>query len=139
MYSTDLKRRVIDFVARGGRKTEAVDLFKVGRSTIFAWLKHTPNHVPGKPGPKEARKVDRDILFQTIQDEPNLLIAELADRFGVSPSTMHYNMQFLGLTGSKRRSTLKKRGASHKMAANQGAATEKTRANNRAMPSQVAS
>lgn len=37
-YSPDLRKRILDYVAAGGKKSEAARLFSVARSTIDRWL-----------------------------------------------------------------------------------------------------
>jgi transposase len=38
-YSLDLRRRVMEFVASGGGKSEAARRFSVGSQTVYDWLK----------------------------------------------------------------------------------------------------
>ena len=52
-YSIDLRRRVIEFVKQGGRKTKAAQIFNVGRSTIYEWLE-APNMNPAVRNPYAA-------------------------------------------------------------------------------------
>lgn len=37
-YSLDLRKRVLDFIAAGGGKTEASQRFSVARPTLYKWL-----------------------------------------------------------------------------------------------------
>ena len=53
-YSSDLRERVLDFVASGGSKTQAAKRFSLHRSTVHEWLKQPEDHKAGKPGPKGA-------------------------------------------------------------------------------------
>lgn len=100
-YSADLKERAKAFVAAGGSKVEAAELFGVARSTIFVWLAQPADHVPGKPGPKGARKIDRQALLRAIEAQPDILLSELAQAFGVGISTVHSNVRALGLRRKK--------------------------------------
>ena len=50
-YSLDLRKRVLDFIATGGSKTEASRRFSVARSTLYKHLTRS-NH---KPGPRRPR------------------------------------------------------------------------------------
>jgi putative transposase len=100
-YSADLGKRVLDFVAEGGRKTEAARLFRVARSTVFEWLKEGSDHVPGILGPKDSQKIDRQRLRKALEAQPDLMLGELSERFGVGVSTVHYNVQRLGLRRKK--------------------------------------
>ena len=48
-YSLDLRKRVLDFIATGGSKTEASRRFSVARSTLYKWLNAPENVI--NPGP----------------------------------------------------------------------------------------
>ena len=37
-YSLDLRQKVTNFVGNGGRITEAVHIFGIGRASIYRWL-----------------------------------------------------------------------------------------------------
>lgn len=37
-YSTDGRKRVLDFIEAGGKKAEAARRFSLNRSTIYRWL-----------------------------------------------------------------------------------------------------
>ena len=83
-YSADLRKRVLDFVAAGGSKTEAAQRFGVNRSTVHAWLKKPADHQAAKPGSKDSRKFTREQLRQIVDQQPDLLIREMAQQLGVS-------------------------------------------------------
>jgi transposase len=100
-YSDDLKQRVLKFVAAGGGKSEAARRFSVARSTVFVWLGEPANHVPGKPGPRAGRKIDREQLRQAVQAQPDLLLKELARRFGASVNGISCSLKAIGLSRKK--------------------------------------
>jgi hypothetical protein len=68
---------VLGFVAEGGRKTEAARVFRVARSAVFEWLKEGSDHVPGRLGPKDSRKIDRQQLREAIEARPDLISPDL--------------------------------------------------------------
>ena len=49
-HSPDLRKRILDFVEAGGKKSEASRLFRVARSTIDRWLAADDPFVIGKTG-----------------------------------------------------------------------------------------
>jgi len=85
-YSIDLRERVIAFVNQGGRKTDAVRIFDVGRRTIYNWLRRT-NLAPSDRGPCD-RKLDKDELAAHVDAHPDALLRERAAHFGVATSTV---------------------------------------------------
>ena len=54
-YSTDLRKRVLDFINNGGSKAAAERTFCVSRRTIYNWLKAEDPFACEKPGPKGPR------------------------------------------------------------------------------------
>ena len=62
-YSADLRSRVVGAVAAGMAKTEAARGFRVGRATVYRWVRRAadpgglvPRPIPGRPariGPAE--------------------------------------------------------------------------------------
>ncbi len=100
-YSKDLKQRVLDFVAAGGGKSEAARRFSVSRSSVFVWLNEPADHVPGRPGPKTGYKIDRQQLREAVEAQPDLMLKELATRFGVSINGISRSLMAMGLSRKK--------------------------------------
>ena len=105
-YSSDLRQRVLGFVAAGGSKMEAAERFSIHRSTVHEWLKQPANHQAAKPGPKGSRKFDRQQLLQMLQREPDLLIREMAQRLGVSNNAVGHALRCMKL-GRKKNTALR--------------------------------
>jgi transposase len=100
-YSNDLKQRVLEYVGAGGGKSEAARRFSVARSTVFVWLGEPEDHVPGKPGPKTGRKIDREKLRQAVQEQPDLMLKELAKRFDASINGISCSLKAMGMSRKK--------------------------------------
>ena len=72
-YSTDLRKRVLDFIEAGGKKAEvSARRFSVERSTIYRWLAAEDPFSPQKPGPKNMRVLDEAALKKHVADCPRL-------------------------------------------------------------------
>ena len=102
-YSTDLRKRVLDFVNTGGSKAEAERTFHVSRRTIYNWLGTEDPLTRKKPGPKTPRNIDYDLLRQHVADAPDATLAERAKHFGVSKGCISYAFTKLNITRKKRR------------------------------------
>ena len=102
-YSTDLRKRVLDFVNTGGSKAEAERTFCVSRRTIYNWLETPDPLACEKPGPKGPRNIDYDVLRQHVADAPDATLAERAEHFGVSKGCISYAFRHLNITRKKRR------------------------------------
>ena len=102
-YSSDLRKRVLDFVNNGGSKAEAERTFRVSRRTIYNWLEAEAPFAYEKPGPKGPRSIDYDALQQHVVNFPDTTLAERAKHFGVSKGCISYTFEKLNITRKKRR------------------------------------
>ena len=102
-YSTDVRKRVLDFIHNGGSKAAAKRTFGISRRTIYNWLEAEDPLAHGKPGPKGPRRIDYDALEQHVADFPDATLAERAKHFGVSTNGIFYAFSKLKITRKKRR------------------------------------
>ena len=100
-YSSDLRKRVLNFIEAGGSKVEAAKRFGVARTTIYKWLKASDPLACQKPGPRGPRSIDYDALKQHIADFPDQTLGERANHFGVSTFCIWYGLKRLGCTRKK--------------------------------------
>jgi transposase len=107
-YSSDLRRKVLDFIVGGGSKAEASRRYAIGIATIYKWLSQPGTYQARKPGPKGGYKLDRDDLRAAIQAKPDSLQKELAQSLGVSVGAVAYAMKRMGYSRKKRHSTTNK-------------------------------
>ena len=61
-YSSDLRKRVLDFIKAGGSKVEASRRFCISRPTLDKWLKAPDPMTYQKPGPRGPTRLDPDAL-----------------------------------------------------------------------------
>jgi len=102
-YSTDLRKRVLDFIAKGGSKAEAERTFGVSRRTIYNYLEAEDPFTYQKPGPKGPRVLDYDDLEKHVADFPDKTLVERAAHFGVSKGCISYAFEKRNITRKKRR------------------------------------
>ena len=100
-YSTDLRKRVLDFIESGGKKSQASRRFSVDRSTIYRWLGAQDPLATQKPGPKTMRCLDETELKKHVADFPDLTQNERATHFGVLVSSIGYGLRKLGISRKK--------------------------------------
>ena len=107
-YSTDLRKRVLDFITNGGSKVSAAErIFRVSRRTIYNWLEAEDPYACEKPGPKGPRHIDYDALQQHVADFPDFTLAERAQHFGASIHGIFYALSKLNITRKKKTTTYK--------------------------------
>ena len=107
-YSPDLKRKVLNFLKRGGSKAEASRRFEVSRSIIYYWLSQPADHKAGKPGPKRSRKFDEEALRAEVKIRPDALLRELAESRQVSIGAIFVALKRLGIKRKKNTSIRRK-------------------------------
>ncbi|MDH5192997.1 MAG: transposase [Nitrospira sp.] len=81
--SSDLRQRVVEFVRRGGSKTEAARRFQVGEASVYRWLK-LGGLTYQRPGPRRPYKLDWEQLRRHVDAHPDQTQAERARHFEVS-------------------------------------------------------
>lgn len=101
-YSSDLRKRALDFIEGGGKKSEAARRFSVARSTLYRWLKAEDPMAAQKTGPKKMRVIDEEALRKHVVDFPDLTHKERAAHFGVSEFCIRYGFRKLGITRKKK-------------------------------------
>jgi transposase len=99
--SSDIRKRVIGFVKAGGSKAEAARRFEVSRSSVHNWVSLQDGLSFQKPGPKQARRIDREELRRHVEVYSDMTQKERAHYFGVSRHCLWYNLQKLGISRKK--------------------------------------
>ena len=98
-YSTDLRRRVVDFVAKGGSKAEASRRYEVSLWCVNDWCRR--KNLTPSPQLGRKRKLDWKALARHIQENPDALLRERAQHFGVHTSAIGYAQKQMKLTRKK--------------------------------------
>ena len=101
-YSTDLRKRVLDFIKAGGSKAEASRQFSITRVTIDRWLKAKDPFAYNKPGPRGPRSINYDALKHHVAAFPDQTLKERADHFGVSGFCIQYSLKRIGYSYKKK-------------------------------------
>jgi transposase-like protein len=110
-YSYDLRKKAIEAVKRGERKTDVCRLLKISRNTLDLWLKRasqTGDVRPSIPSPKGAIPKIKDLeKFREFVKENQGQMAEIwGDK--VTQQNISYACQKLGMTRKKKLTAIKK-------------------------------
>ena len=100
-YSIDLRKRVVEFVSRGGSKAEASRQYEVSLWCVNDWCKR--DDLTPKVSKRRNRKLDWQALSRHIEKFPDALLRERAQHFGVRESAIWYANRQMKLTRKKRR------------------------------------
>ena len=103
-YSQDGRKRVIDFIASGGSKTETSRRFQVSRRCIYNWLDAADPFTYEKPGSRKPYRLDPEALAEHVKKFPDSTQKERAAHFGVSQRCICYGLKKIGCTRKKRHS-----------------------------------
>ena len=112
-YSSAFRERAIKFVeAENGSPKEACAVLGIHSSTLTKWLKKYRETGEITPRPRKTyrkRKVDIEVLKQHVNENPDATLPELAEPFGVFPSTIFYHLKKLGITRKKNNAIRRKK------------------------------
>ena len=98
-YSVDLRKRVVEYIKQGGKKTDAAKIFKVSRWCVYDWLEREelePIKVERRNG-----KLDWEALARHVEEYPDALIRERAAEFGVAYNAVWYALQQMKISYKK--------------------------------------
>lgn len=108
--STDLRQRIVDAVEAGLSRRAAAERFGVGVSSAIRWVTRARTRGNLEPdsrgGDQRSHRIDnhRDVILGWIEAEPDLTLAEVADRLGATvgyrphPSVVCRFFQHHGMT-----------------------------------------
>ena len=99
-YSLDLRKRVVEFVQKGGSKAEASRRFGVSQWCVFNWLKRKDLE-PRKAPEGHNRRLDWEGLKKHVEEFPDLTLRERAKLFNSSSSQIGYALQKMRVTVKK--------------------------------------
>jgi transposase len=98
-YSLDLRQRVVNFVKKGGSKSEASRRYEVSRWCVYDWCQR--DDLAPKKVERRARKLNWEALRRDVQENPDALLRERAERFGVKTNAIWYALQKMKQTCKK--------------------------------------
>lgn len=109
VYSIDLRKQALEYIANGGKRTEASKIFGVTTRTLSNWLSRQKRQdlAPRTRGSSPS-KIDNDKLRKYIEDNPDRYLREIAEEFSSTLQAVFYACKRLKITLKKRHSTTRK-------------------------------
>lgn len=111
-YSTDLRKRVVDYVLAGNQILAASQLFQISRNTIGRWLKlfNVVGNLEPKIAPaiRKGYKLSQKDVTDYFLKNPDATLLEAARAFSTHPSTIFYICKKAKITRKKRSRITKK-------------------------------
>ena len=103
-YSTDYKRRAVEYKREGHTFKELEEVFKISSVTYYRWAKEYENGFEKHTIPRERlRKIDKEKLKQAVEENPNFYLREFAALFECTPQAVFYALKKLKITLKKRK------------------------------------
>lgn len=109
VYSIDLRKRALNYIADGGTRLEANKIFGVTIPTLANWLSRQKQQdlAPKMNGSKPS-KIDSEKLKKYIELHPDSYLREIAAEFNSTLQAVFYACKRLNITLKKRPHTIKK-------------------------------
>ena len=103
-YSLDLRKKVVSYVEKGGKITEAAKVFGISRATIYRWFNR--KELEATKVKRRQRKLDWKALEKDVEENPDAKLIERAKKFGVHTSAIWYAMKKMKITRKKKNSDI---------------------------------
>lgn len=99
-YPLSFRERVLSYIEEGGSKASASRIFKISHDTIHRWLR-CDDLTPQRKRPKQSYKLDRKRLIKLVEQQPDMMLKELAQALEVSVGAVWHSLKVLGYSRKK--------------------------------------
>ena len=110
-HSVELRERVVRFVERGGKKSEAALHFEIGERSVYRFLKAARDGcLAPKPQGGSAKKFGDDALRREVKAKPSATLEAHGRALGVSHAAVWKRLRKLAITLKKKTDPLHRAG-----------------------------
>lgn len=101
--SLDMRERVLNYIEKGNRISEASKIFEVSRVSIYKWLKlkKLKGRPEDDPRKRVFKKLDPEALKAYVAENPNEMLKTYAAHFKVDPMAIFRAFKSLKITQKK--------------------------------------
>ena len=109
VYSIDLRKKALQYLANGGKQSEASKIFGVTTRTLSNWIHRDKQKdlAPRMNGSKPS-KIDDDKIKKYVEENPDHYLREIAEAFGTTLQAVFYACKRLKITLKKKSRVTKK-------------------------------
>ena len=103
-YSSDLRRKVINYLEKGGSKKLASEVFCLHLNTVSRWWKRYKSEGSScaKPRLGAKRRLNLDALVEFVKSNPNSTLIEMATKFNTSSAWISISLRKLEFSYKKK-------------------------------------
>ncbi|WP_425362819.1 IS630 transposase-related protein [Candidatus Tisiphia endosymbiont of Hybos culiciformis] len=103
-YSEDLRKKVINYVARGNSQRSAAKIFDIHKNTISRWnvRKRKEGTILAKARLGFKSKVDKQKLADFVENNSNMRLQDIGKEFGIARSQTGRILKELGFSYKKK-------------------------------------
>jgi transposase len=109
VYSLDLRKKALEYMAKGGTYSKASEIFGVTSRTLANWKRKEKQHeLSPKMNGSRPSKIANEDLKNYIENHPDKYLREIAEVFGTTLQAVFYACKRIGITLKKRSHSTKK-------------------------------
>jgi transposase len=109
VYSLDLRKKALNYIAKGGTRSDASTIFGVTTRTLANWLcREKQNDLAPKMNGSRPSKINDEKLKKYIEDNPDSYLREIAKEFSSTLQAVFYACKRIKITLKKNRHSTKK-------------------------------
>ena len=103
-YSTDFRKKVIEFIGKGHSQRSAAKVFGIHQETVNQWHQQykKTGSLEKKPSIRKFKKIDPEKLKTYIAGHSDAYLNEIGEAFGCSDTAILKAFKRLGITRKKR-------------------------------------
>jgi transposase len=101
-YSIDFIKRAVAYKQEGHTLKQMQEAFGIPPETYYNWKEKLENGYDGVKIKRERnRKIDKEALKQSVEENPGAFLRELAEQFNCTPTAVFYALEKLNITRKK--------------------------------------
>jgi putative transposase len=100
-HNLEVRKKVIEFIEKGGSVSKAAKIYRVGRASIYRWMSREEQKQP-EIKRRRKRKLDWDEVRKDIEQNPDAKLLDRAKKFGVRTNAIWYAMKEMKMTRKKK-------------------------------------
>ena len=105
-YSKDFITRAVEYKQEGHSFGELFEAFEISSATYYDWKKKLDNgYYDVKIKRERKRKIDKEALRQSVTENPDAFLSELAKQFNCTPTAIFYALENMNISRKKNHSS----------------------------------